>query len=61
MLPWSLGMSETWSHGQDEEEEEDAPFVHAFVTQLDPPNAHQAQHRPKAQFDEEAVLTHDDY
>ena len=45
----------------EDEDEDDAPFIHASITQLDLPNAHQAQHRPKAQFDEEAVLTHDDY
>ena len=29
------------------DEEEEAVFIHYSITNEDPPNAHQAQHRPK--------------
>ena len=32
---------------QEEEEEEEAVFISVVNTNEDPPNAHQAQHRPK--------------
>ena len=35
-----------------EEEEEEAVFLRESITNVDPPNAQQAQHRPKQQFDE---------
>jgi len=57
LVSWDVGDLECMD---EDEDEDDAPFIHASITQLDLPNAHQAQHRPKSQFDEEAVLTHDD-
>ena len=34
------------AHVEEEEEEEEAVFIRGVNTNEDPPNAHQAQHRP---------------
>ena len=42
----------------DKEHREEAVFTHESITKEDPPNAHQAQHRPKPRFGECVASVH---